>query len=353
MRTEPAIQILEAAYRLDLEDRAWLQGLADCAAPLAETDAGVLAVLYDTAPGGFRMRDAAGVASIDRDAMVAALVHIDGLTVQREPMAAGLHCTTICETTSEAIARFGGEPGAIDLLYGEMLHPLGVHDSFNVQGADLSGKAVCVIASLRAVRSVHPRARSVWDRVAAHLAAALRLREALEPRAGLDDAAVVIDPRHGGVVHATRSARSATARERLRRAACDVDRARSRPLRGAADEALGLWKALVAGQFSLVDVFDSDGRRFIVAHENDPAVQEDRQLTRRERQAVELLARGNSDEVSAYTLGVAPATLRSHVSRAMRKLGIDSRAALIEVVGRLGGAACLGAESRPDSRPRT
>ena len=65
------------------------------------------------------------------------------------------------------------------------------------------------------------------------------------------------------VLHAEGAACELDAQEQLRRAARAMDRAR---LRGTdEDEALELWQGLVAGRWSLVDRFDSDGRRFLVA----------------------------------------------------------------------------------------
>jgi hypothetical protein len=60
---------------------------------------------------------------------------------------------------------------------------------------------------------------------------------------------------------------------RAQRAAKAIDRARSRA-RSNEDEALELWQGLVAGRWSLVEQFDSDGRRFLVARKNDPVVAE-------------------------------------------------------------------------------
>jgi DNA-binding NarL/FixJ family response regulator len=52
-------------------------------------------------------------------------------------------------------------------------------------------------------------------------------------------------------------------------------------------------------------------------------------LTDREREVVALVAEGmNNDEIAA-ALVVAPATARTHVSRAMMKLGARDRAQLV------------------------
>jgi DNA-binding NarL/FixJ family response regulator len=52
-------------------------------------------------------------------------------------------------------------------------------------------------------------------------------------------------------------------------------------------------------------------------------------LTQREREVVALVAEGLSNEEIAGTLVVSPATARTHVSRAMTKLGARDRAQLV------------------------
>jgi DNA-binding NarL/FixJ family response regulator len=92
---------------------------------------------------------------------------------------------------------------------------------------------------------------------------------------------------------------------------------------------LNLWRALEAGRWSLSDVFDSDGRRYIVARPNEPEVPRDGILSERERQVAEQVSCGRSNKLIAYELGLDPSTVSTHLTTACRKLGVDSRAALI------------------------
>jgi hypothetical protein len=84
----------------------------------------------------------------------------------------------------------------------------------------------------------------------------------------------------GKVAHADGQAATKDAQSRLRAAAKAIDCARSRA-RAEPDEALELWRGLAAGRWSLVDQFDSDGRRYIVARKNEPQVQDPRHLSLR------------------------------------------------------------------------
>src|SRR5690606_6591183 len=85
---------------------------------------------------------------------------------------------------------------------------------------------------------------------------------------------------------------------------------------------------LVAGRWSLVDRFESDGRRFFIARRNDPAVGGPSELTKRERQVVGYAAQGHTNDHIAYTLGLAPSTVSTHLRRAMRRLGVRTPADL-------------------------
>jgi DNA-binding CsgD family transcriptional regulator len=78
-----------------------------------------------------------------------------------------------------------------------------------------------------------------------------------------------------------------------------------------------------------VDHFDSDGRRYVLAHRNDARVPEDaRGLTLRERQVLAHVALGQSNKVIAYELGLSKSTIAGHLARARKKLHLPSMAAL-------------------------
>jgi DNA-binding NarL/FixJ family response regulator len=124
----------------------------------------------------------------------------------------------------------------------------------------------------------------------------------------------------GTLEHATPAARSDAARASLRRAALAVDRARGKLRRRDPHEALAIWKGLVAGRWSLVDHFDSDGRRYLIAHRNDPEAPDWRGLTRREQQVLAYATLGHSNKLIAYELGLATSTVSVHLARARAKL---------------------------------
>ena len=74
----------------------------------------------------------------------------------------------------------------------------------------------------------------------------------------------------GAVRHAEEPAKRA--RGLLARAVVAMDRARTSRRREDQDAALEGWRGLVAGRWSLVEQFDTDRKRFIVARKNDPRI---------------------------------------------------------------------------------
>jgi DNA-binding CsgD family transcriptional regulator len=117
----------------------------------------------------------------------------------------------------------------------------------------------------------------------------------------------------------------------VRDAAVAIDRAtRQLRLRDAA-EALRLWEALGDGRLVVVDEFERDGRRYVIARARPgvTAPPPDAALTKREREVATYAALGHANKLIAYQLGVSVSTVATHLMAAARKLRAPSRAALI------------------------
>jgi DNA-binding NarL/FixJ family response regulator len=140
---------------------------------------------------------------------------------------------------------------------------------------------------------------------------------------------------NGRVVHAEKPAKVESARTALHRAVQAFDHARGSLRRRHPDEAIAIWRALVAGRWSLVDHIESDGRRYVLAHRNDPNVPDIRGLSVRERQVLAYAALGHSNKVIAYDLGLSPSTVASHLARARAKLRLRSNAMLTPSVDKV------------------
>jgi DNA-binding CsgD family transcriptional regulator len=134
--------------------------------------------------------------------------------------------------------------------------------------------------------------------------------------------------------------------ERLRAAARQLDRSREALDEAAADKAFGLWEGLVQGRWKLVDWFDSDGRRFIIAKLNTPTRGCPRGLTTRERQVALCAALGESSKLTGYRLGISPSRVSALLKAAMRKLGVRTKVQLVVMV-RILSAQSRGALAIP------
>ena len=78
------------------------------------------------------------------------------------------------------------------------------------------------------------------------------------------------------------------------------------------------------GRWSLVDHRGNSGLRLVLVRRNEPSLPDPRVLTARESDILAYAAPGHSSKYVAYLLGLAPATVASHISRAYRKLMCDT-----------------------------
>jgi len=179
----------------------------------------------------------------------------------------------------------------------------------------------------------------------AHIASGYRLRRAVAEtgKGSIDDATglpygaeAVFDTKGFRIVESTGAAKEASAASALRRAARNVDRARGKLRKDDPERALAIWKALVRGRWSIVDWFDTDGRRFILARPNPPEVLDPRGLTEQECQVVTYILLGETNKLVAYRLGLSPSRVSGLLKSAMRKLGAKNKADLVQKLGPLG-----------------
>lgn len=207
-------------------------------------------------------------------------------------------------------------------------HPVGVRDLLNFKVLEPDGHGLFFASALPEVTRVSPREAEVFDQCAAHLRSALRLRRVLigNPAAAAEEA--VLDA-SGRCLHAEGSAKEPDAQSALREAVLRAERARGRLRRADEREALAQWQALVDGRWSLVERFESDGRRYLVARENTLGVRDPRGLTPRERQVAALAALGHSHKLIAYELGLSRPSVSSSLGSAMKKLGAETQAELL------------------------
>jgi DNA-binding CsgD family transcriptional regulator len=193
-------------------------------------------------------------------------------------------------------------------------------DFFGLNALDPTGHGILIALPLARRAGVdHVPGPSLWEHLAAHLSAAYRLERVLGQGALTLEATMAPG---GEVRDATGPASSKQVRLLLRDACQSVDRARSGDRTDPA--AIARWTSLFGARWSLLDSFDRDGRRYVVAARNT-FCEPGRGLTQREAQVVGLVALGHSNKLISYELGLAWSTVRVLVQRAARKLGVRTR----------------------------
>ena len=209
------------------------------------------------------------------------------------------------------------------------VHAFGMFDSLWITAAEPSGRGCGFHAGRAQIRAPSSSQVKRWGRVAGHLSTVVRLRRRLKEN--FSQPSAVLDP--GGKVHAANGdASTREALDRLRQAVLEIETLRG-PIRLTdPDRALFGWRALVAGRWSLIDQMEHDGRRYIVARENEPTVRGHASLTARERQVVEYAKLGHHNKLIAYELGISDSTVRVLLARASAKLGVRRREDLLRAV---------------------
>lgn len=201
---------------------------------------------------------------------------------------------------------------------------LSARDSCAIWGPDAAGLMIVVAAPRKEAGPPWGHDRHLAHKLLPHFTAGLRLRRSLTGLS-LETASVeAIFSTDGRCVNAQGMAEPANAREGLRRAVIDMEAARARP----ASETDSPRAALLDGRWSLVDRFDTDGRRFVVAYRNPPGVLDPRRLSRRERDVAARLAQGMSQGAVAAELGIQSSTVATVASTVIGKLGLHSTRAL-------------------------
>ncbi len=308
------VAIIEAAYTVELPERSWLDGLLDAIGPSIDRGLGVAGYVYDVSRRPIVVRTHA----LERCPVDFAMLS-DALATSTDDYTQQSWLSGSVVTASEA------PTFATHAALARHFHPAGIHDVFVINALDPSGIGCWLGAPLPELTTLDPKQRRQWERIAAHVASALRLRLRLDGAATAPDA--VLRP-SGALVDAQGGA--AAARGQLRDAVRTLERARAGMRRRDPDGAVESWKAMVRAKWTLVEQFDSDGARYIVARVNEACAAGPELLAPRERQVLGFAALGHSNKLIAYELGLAPSTVRVLLARAGARLGVSSRTALVE-----------------------
>lgn len=327
MSRPDALDIVELAYQLDVPTDAWLTEIARAFGARLEGSIAPSAYIVSRTDAGRIRIDAAFTEGVPnaKDYLQAMADTID-IEAANAIFPLGTDCGFFSESLSLLPDAQRDTVGAGTMM---AITAAGGDDSFGIRCVDAAGRGIC-LGLLSKGSHVVPDDRRLFVQLASHIGAGARLRRTLEQESA-DARTEAIFEADGRLAHATGAATTASAREHLRRAVRDADRARLKRAREDEASALDLWQGLVEGRWSLIDRHDSDGRRYYVAVRNPPVAVRERALSSMEARVAALVAAGEPNKVIGYALGVAESTVSGYVTSVLRKLGAASRVELIQI----------------------
>ena len=151
------VSVLEAAYRLDGSEEAWLGGIAEMAVPLLDQGWGVTASIWCVKPKELGLRAIVSLGGPDGfgEAVVKAMRETSP-DIQRLPLAGSLPCTSL--SASGGTERLDDDPGSQALIQ------LGIRDCLMVMGVDSSGYGTLLSAYLPNAGRPSRQTVSRWSR---------------------------------------------------------------------------------------------------------------------------------------------------------------------------------------------
>ncbi|MFZ1862992.1 MAG: helix-turn-helix transcriptional regulator [Polyangiales bacterium] len=319
--------MVEAAYRLAEEESDWLEHVLQ--AGLSAMGHAVFAsgITFNRPRKGERVRVQAWRHAGASDEMKAAVVQ-NAVRVPKEVERAWFR-QGLVDTASHI-------SGGSRQFFEAIVSKTGMAaDALLVNAIDPDGRGAYLAMFLPEQIALHPAERERWKMLGAHLTAGHRMWAAIgsvkAPSTPLPcGAEAVLNPKTFEVMDAAGPAKDRSAASMLRDSARRVDRARGRLRKTDPDEALQTWWALMHGRWSIVDWFDSDGRRFVLGVPNSPDLGDPRGLTEIELQVATYAALGETGKLISYRLGVTRGTVSRELNAAMRKLGVKTQAQLAE-----------------------
>jgi hypothetical protein len=248
------ISLIEAGYNLEGSEQQWLDNLCDCADGVLDASAIRLGFTNRYTPATHQL----GLTHFPK--ILGPLAHIYYSSCDEQSMdffyRQGLIVDTLSNTplprNANAIKVF---EIVMKTIYG------GSPDFLGVGCATGTGESVTFMALLKERRKPTALEGKRWPQAAAHIGAGLRLRSKLRSLSQDELPVEAILDSQGRMHDGQGRAVERDARENLREVVLRIERARTKAGRSEPDAALDNWEALVEGRWSLVDRFDSDGKR--------------------------------------------------------------------------------------------
>jgi len=318
------LHVVEARYAVEQSREDWISGVQAAAAKVL--GGGVGSVFYDVSSEAIRV-EAIRARGIPAESLNDARADHENpeLTERIRTFYRGVMCElqeVYTGGNTEYLAR---------------MQSRGIHDALMINGLDPSGIGLVHYLFSHEKIELSQEMRLACERLAVHVASAYRLLRRLAEldAASIDSAAAVFSSR--GKLEDLREPLARNHVDDLKRALSERDWARGPARTEQPHKALGRWKALVQGRWTLIDHFERDGKHYVIAQENSPEARAPVKLSEREQQVADLAALGRSNKVIAYELGIAHSTVRVLLGRACARLGAHTRS---ELIARLNAPSC-------------
>ncbi|MBO6934793.1 MAG: helix-turn-helix transcriptional regulator [Deltaproteobacteria bacterium] len=312
MKNHAAGVLRDAIYDLELGEAAWLDALRDGFRPFVP-DASLLTLsALRIRRGGLTLERV----SPDRN-RIRAFLALSAASVPHRQVRHILQRTSTVGSFSEwvkplGVPNFWRTFAAFGLRMGDFL---------GVRAMDGGERFLSLSAWYPHERRMTEAQRSVLRPLAGHLATMFRLRRSLAGVPVRPERGEAVLEVSGRVVHAETEVASRSMRGRLREQVRRIESAKT----AEGTRAGLLWTPLVEGRWTLIDCFDTDGRRYYVAVENAPPTGSSSALSEREEQVARMTAQGMSTKEIAYSLGLHRSTVSTYLERALEKLRIETR----------------------------
>jgi len=321
-RRAAALDFCRAAERLDLDDQGWLRGVTNAALPLLPRSDDYAAALVTCDPASGVWRYGTRIEHTELDIVDDEMADAE-LTAGERAKAASVRGLVSVAEQARAHPRLESA-----------MRARGIVDLMCVVGASPGG-LVGIYLHTEQLGWISRQQRAFWRTLATHLTSTAQLRASVR---GLDLEApdAVFDP-DGGCAHAS----SAVDQDALARLRAHVLRREQMRVRDVdANELVGSWTAASREGWTVVDHFDTDGRRWVLVWENPLGEHDPRRLCNREEQLLARVLSGWTNRDAADELGLSYACASRMLQAALMKLGIDDLALLsrwrtLDAAGRL------------------
>jgi DNA-binding NarL/FixJ family response regulator len=306
--------VTRAAYAFSKDLEAWATGVHEALGPSLDTGQGTLVSVVEFPEKGVRIRHLASRGGASR--VHHAVVRLSAFVAPQRLRESFFN--------GRVLGSSSGHYSDVDFeRLKARARGLRTRDAAGWCVNDAVDHGLMIVAPSRELLRFPEQPIPVVRRLGAHVATGLRLQRVLASAAFEDPSVEAILDEQGRAQHSVGMARMRGALDQLREAVLARAQAEEHAL--PADPA---WNAVLAGRWSLVDRFDSDGRRYVVAYRNPAGVLDPRRLTPREEGVTALAAIGQSNKEIASQLGVGQSTVATLLASALNKLGLSSRTML-------------------------